>query len=84
MHEAQARLAGTDLRWLFFGQVAKRRQIVYQMQQMIFNARPYIILEYVNVLEAWSKKWCGQLVSPDGFETYFSKDPIEQVHQCAA
>ena len=64
--------------------VAKRRQIVYQMQQMIFDARPYIILEYVNVLEAWSKKWCGQLVSPDGFETYFSKDPIEQVHQCAA
>jgi peptide/nickel transport system substrate-binding protein len=63
--------------------VAARQKIVYQMQQMIFNARPYIILEYVNVLEAWSKKWCGVLTSPDGFATFFSKDPIEQVHLCS-
>jgi peptide/nickel transport system substrate-binding protein len=64
--------------------VAARQKIVYQMQQMIFNARPYIILEYVNVLEAWSKKWCGVQTSPDGFATFFSKDPIEQVHLCSA
>jgi peptide/nickel transport system substrate-binding protein len=63
--------------------VAQRQKIVYQMQQMIFSARPYIILEYVNVLEAWSKKWCGVLTSPDGFATFFSKDPIEQVHLCS-
>jgi peptide/nickel transport system substrate-binding protein len=64
--------------------VAARRKIVYQMQQMIFNARPYIILEYVNVLEAWSKKWCNIQTSPDGFATFFSKDPIEQIHQCSS
>jgi peptide/nickel transport system substrate-binding protein len=63
--------------------VAARHKIVYQMQQMIFNARPYIILEYVNVLEAWSKKWCDVHTSPDGFATFFSKDPIEQVQQCS-
>jgi len=63
--------------------VAARQKIVYQMQQMIFNARPYIIMEYVNVLEAWSKKWCGVLTSPDGFATFFSKNPIEQVHLCS-
>jgi peptide/nickel transport system substrate-binding protein len=63
--------------------VAARRKIVYQMQQMVADARPYLILEYVNVLEAWSKKWCGIVTSPDGFATFFSKDPIEQVQQCS-
>jgi peptide/nickel transport system substrate-binding protein len=63
--------------------VAARRKIVYKMQQIIFNARPYIILEYVNVLEAWSKKWCDIHTSPDGFATFFSKDPIEQVQPCS-
>jgi peptide/nickel transport system substrate-binding protein len=63
--------------------VAARQKIVYKMQQMIFDARPYIILEYVNVLEAWSKKWCGIVTSPDGFATFFSKDPMEQVHKCS-
>jgi peptide/nickel transport system substrate-binding protein len=63
--------------------VAARRKIVYQMQQMIFNARPYIILEYVNVLEAWSKKWCDIHTSPDGFATFFSKDPMNQIQQCS-
>jgi peptide/nickel transport system substrate-binding protein len=63
--------------------VAARRKIVYQMQQMIFNARPYIILEYVNVVEAWSKKWCDIHTSPDGFGPFLTKDAIEQVQQCS-
>jgi peptide/nickel transport system substrate-binding protein len=61
---------------------AARKAIVYKMQQIEFNARPYIILEYVNVLEAWSKKWCDIHTSPDGFATFFSKDPIEQIQPC--
>jgi hypothetical protein len=36
------------------------------------------------VLEGWSKKWCGILTSPDGFANYFSKNPLEQIHQCAS
>ncbi len=64
--------------------VAKRRQIVYQMQQIVAADRPYLVLVYVNVLEGWSKKWCGILTSPDGFANYFSKDPFEQIHQCAS
>jgi peptide/nickel transport system substrate-binding protein len=63
---------------------AARKAIVYKMQQIEFNARPYIILEYVNVLEAWSKKWCDIHTSPDGFATFFSKDPIEQIQPCTS
>jgi peptide/nickel transport system substrate-binding protein len=63
--------------------LAKRHQIVYQMQRIIANDRPYLVLVYVNVLEGWSKKWCGILTSPDGFANYFSKGPLEQIHQCS-
>jgi peptide/nickel transport system substrate-binding protein len=61
---------------------AKRRQVVYQMQKIVAADRPYLVLVYVNVLEGWSKKWCGILTSPDGFANYFSKNPMEQIHQC--
>jgi peptide/nickel transport system substrate-binding protein len=64
--------------------LAKRRQDVYQMQHIVANDRPYLVLVYVNVLEGWSKKWCGILTSPDGFANYFSKNPLEQIHQCAS
>jgi peptide/nickel transport system substrate-binding protein len=62
---------------------AKRRQIVYQMQQMVAADRPYLVLVYVNVLEGWSTKWCGIVTSPDGFANYFSKNPMEQIHKCS-
>jgi hypothetical protein len=53
------------------------------MQEIADQARPYIVLQHLNVLAAWSKKWCGILTSPDGFNGFFSKDPIDQVHQCS-
>jgi peptide/nickel transport system substrate-binding protein len=64
--------------------VAARQKIVYQMQQIIARDRPYLVLVYVNVLEGWSKQWCGIVTSPDGFANYFSKDPLEQIHKCSA
>jgi peptide/nickel transport system substrate-binding protein len=43
---------------------AQREAMVNQMQQVIFNDRPYIILDYPNVIEAHSPKWAGFTMSP--------------------
>lgn len=42
----------------------QRHAMVNQMQQVIFNDRPYIILDYPNVIEAHSPKWTGFTMSP--------------------
>jgi peptide/nickel transport system substrate-binding protein len=54
--------------------VAKRRAIVYRMQQIVANARPYIILQDLDVLEAWNPRWTGIQESPDGWFNSFSDD----------
>ncbi len=61
---------------------AKRLQQVYQMQQMIFNARPYIILNYDSVLEGWSPGWCDITVSPDGWMTQLSSAGQTSIRKC--
>jgi peptide/nickel transport system substrate-binding protein len=58
-----------------------RRQIVYQMQQQIFNDRPYIMLNYVDVVEAHTAKWAGFLMSSQSSFNPLSKQTLEQVHQ---
>jgi peptide/nickel transport system substrate-binding protein len=35
----------------------KRLQLVYQMQEMVFNDRPYIILNYPDVIDGYSPRW---------------------------
>jgi len=55
---------------------------VYQMQQMIFNARPYIVLQYLDALEGWSSKWCHVTVSPDGWMTQLSSDAQTGIRLC--
>jgi peptide/nickel transport system substrate-binding protein len=62
---------------------AARQKIVYRMQQIVANARPYLILINSNVVEAWSKKWCGMITSPDGFANYFTKDSMDDIHLCS-
>ena len=32
-------------------------RIVYRMQQIVANARPYIVLQDLDVLEAWNPRW---------------------------
>jgi peptide/nickel transport system substrate-binding protein len=54
--------------------VKKRRAIVYRMQKIVANARPYIILQDVDVLEAWNPRWTGIEESPDGWFNTFSDD----------
>jgi peptide/nickel transport system substrate-binding protein len=62
---------------------ASRLRLVYQMQQMIYNARPYIVLQYLDALEGWSPKWCDVMVSPDGWMTQLSSDGQTSIRPCA-
>jgi peptide/nickel transport system substrate-binding protein len=52
--------------------VAARRKIVYRMQQIVANARPYIVLQDLDVLEAWKPRWTDIVESPDGWFNQFS------------
>ena len=61
---------------------AKRLKIVYQMQKIIYNARPYIVLQYVDVLEGWSPKWCDVTISPDGWMNQLSSDGQTSIRLC--
>ncbi|GAA1579261.1 ABC transporter substrate-binding protein [Kribbella sancticallisti] len=45
---------------------ATRKQIVWQMQKMIYDARPYIVTHYDDVVEGHGKKWTGFGESPLG------------------
>ena len=41
-----------------------RQQLVWKMQQTIYDARPYIILDYPDIIEAHSKQWTGFVLAP--------------------
>ena len=43
---------------------AARHQLIWQMQKYIYNARPYIILDYPDIIEAHSPAWTGFAVAP--------------------
>jgi peptide/nickel transport system substrate-binding protein len=60
---------------------AARKQIVYQMQQLIYKDRPYIFLNYVDVIEAHNPKWSGFLMSPQASFNPLSKQTMTEVHQ---
>lgn len=59
---------------------AKRLQIVYQMQEMIYKDMPYILLNYEDNKVAWDKNWTGFDPSPLGEFSYLSKQSIEDGH----
>jgi peptide/nickel transport system substrate-binding protein len=60
---------------------AARQQIVYQMQQMIAAARPYLVLDYPDSIEAHSAGWAGLPVVAGASFTSMSKIPFESVHK---
>jgi peptide/nickel transport system substrate-binding protein len=43
---------------------AQRRALIWQMQKMIYNQRPYLILDYPDVIEAHTKRWTGFVPAP--------------------
>jgi peptide/nickel transport system substrate-binding protein len=61
---------------------AARRALIFKMQQYIYNARPYIILDYPDVIEAHSKKWTGFTIAPVmGSVNSLSIQTLLAVHQ---
>lgn len=59
----------------------RRLQLVYEMQQIIYNARPYIVINYNDTIDAWSNRWAGFVESPQGFFNQLSKASLAGVHQ---
>lgn len=59
-----------------------RHQVVNQMQQLIYKDRPYIVLNYPNVLEAHNPAWKGFVLSPlVGSVNNLSMDTLLGVHK---
>jgi peptide/nickel transport system substrate-binding protein len=58
-----------------------RQATVYTMQKKIFDERPYIVINYQNVLDAWSKSWTGFVESNQGFFNPLSKESMVSIHQ---
>jgi peptide/nickel transport system substrate-binding protein len=61
--------------------VKARRQIVYQMQQMVFDDRPYVVLVYNDTINAWSTHWAGFVESSQGLFGALTKASLIAVHQ---
>jgi peptide/nickel transport system substrate-binding protein len=58
----------------------ERQQIVWKMQEMVFNDRPYIVLWYQDLLEAYrSDRFTGFIESPLGIEISLSLMQVEPV-----
>lgn len=60
----------------------KRRAIIDEMQQIIFDDRPYIVYAYPDVIEAHSPDWDGFVLSPlVGSINNLSTQTLVQVHK---
>jgi peptide/nickel transport system substrate-binding protein len=57
----------------------RRQQIVYQMQEMINKALPYLVLDYADSIEAHSTKWTDLPEVAGASWTSMSKIPFESV-----
>jgi peptide/nickel transport system substrate-binding protein len=59
---------------------AARQQIIWEMQAMVFNDRPYIVLYYEKQLQAYrSDRFTGFIPSPIGIESGLSLINVEPV-----
>lgn len=58
----------------------QRQKIVYQMQEMIAKAMPYLVLDYADSIEAHSSKWTDLPEVAGVSFTSMSKIPFESVH----
>ncbi len=59
----------------------ERQQIVYQMQKMVYDDRPYIVLVENDTIDAWSKGWDGFIQSPQGLFSALTKLSLISAHQ---
>jgi peptide/nickel transport system substrate-binding protein len=57
-----------------------RQQIIYRMQALVFNDRPYIVLTYEDLLQAYrSDRFTNFIESPLGIEIGLSMKQVEPV-----
>lgn len=59
----------------------ERQRIVFRMQEIAFEDRPYIILTYDKRLDAWSEDWTGFVESTQGIFNNFSTQSLTSVHR---
>jgi peptide/nickel transport system substrate-binding protein len=59
---------------------AQRQQLIYQMQAMVSQAAPYLVVDYPDTIEAHSTKWTGLPLVAGGSWTSQSTIPFESVH----
>jgi peptide/nickel transport system substrate-binding protein len=59
----------------------QRLRLVYQMQQMIYNARPYIVLTNDDEVDAWSPHFAGIVESPQSLFNSLSLQSLDSAHQ---
>jgi peptide/nickel transport system substrate-binding protein len=60
---------------------AQRQHVVYEMQQMIATQRPYLVIDYADLIEAHSTHWTDLPLVGGTSWTELSKIPFESVHQ---
>jgi peptide/nickel transport system substrate-binding protein len=60
---------------------AKRKEIVFKMQEILFEDHPYLPLYDEESTNGWSKSWGGYEPRVGGVLGNLSKQPLEQVHQ---
>ena len=60
--------------------VAKRHQLVNQLQQMAYDAKPAIVLFYSETLDVHSKQWTGFGANPYGAFNSLSKVTFTNAH----
>ena len=58
-----------------------RRSIVYRMESMIYNDRPYIEINYPDWVEAHSPNWAGFVMTGQGSFNEMSNLTMIQLHQ---
>jgi peptide/nickel transport system substrate-binding protein len=59
----------------------QRLRIVDQMQQMIYAARPYIVLTNDDEVDAWSPHFAGIAESPQSLFNSLSLQSLDSAHQ---
>lgn len=59
----------------------QRLRIVDQMQEMIYNARPYIVLTNDDEVDAWSTHFAGIVESPQSLFNSLSLQSLDSAHQ---
>jgi peptide/nickel transport system substrate-binding protein len=59
----------------------QRREIVWEMQEKIFNERPYIMLNYESWIYAYTDQWDGFVSSPQGVFNSLSKQSLTEAHR---